>query len=101
MSVVESGTPVTATIEVSVEAAGTARLGIGSSSAQGTKSDWVDVAPGGTRSVTITPIGFGIMRVHVDMAGSKDEGVLTVDPPGPVEEPIEGDTNLRYTVIEP
>lgn len=101
MPIVVSGTPTTATLHLSGNASDTARLLIGQASAQGTKSDFVNIAPSTSGSVTITPVGFGIMRVHVDMAGEADRGVLTVDPPGPQNEDIEGDTNRRYTVVEP
>lgn len=100
MPFIESGTPTTATLRLSVEASGTARLLIGHASAHGPKSDFTDVAPGGTGSVTITPVGFGILRVHVDMGEEDDEGIFTVTPAGPTDESITGDTNRRYTVVE-
>jgi hypothetical protein len=100
MPIVESGTPTTATLQVAGDASGTARLLIGSASAEGTKSDFDVIAPGTSGSVTITPVGFGIMRVHVDMGEEGDRGVLTVDPPGPHNESIQGDTNRRYTVVQ-
>ena len=42
-----------------------------------------------------------MMRVHVDINHESDRGVLTVNPPGPKDDRIQGDTNYPYAVVDP
>jgi len=97
-----SGTETTATLQVDADASGPALLMIGHAPSGGAaQSEAASVAPGATGSVSITPVGFGILRVHVGMHGQTDRGVLTVHPPGPEDAPLQGDTNQGYVVVEP
>ena len=96
-----SGTTTTATLQLAPEAAGPALLLVGHAPENGSaQSDSASVAPGATGSVEITPVGFGMMRVHVEMEERSDEGRLTVHPPGPTNEAIQGNTNYPYPVVE-
>ena len=96
-----SGSPTTATLDLAADASGTATLMIGHAPAGGTpQSEVATIAPGGSASVTITPVGFGVMRVDVTMTSPTDRGVLSVSPPGPLNQQITGGANVGYTVVD-
>ena len=97
-----SGTTTTALLKLSRKASGPALVMIGHAPLEGeAQVDKNVVNPGQEASVQITPRGFGMMRVHVDMKHESDRGVLTVTPPGPANDAIQGDTNYPYSVVEP
>lgn len=100
MKTVYSGTPTTATLQLSDKASGPALLFIGHAPSTGqAQVKAASVAPGATTSVKISPGGFGIMHVLVAMDQESDSGQLTVDPPGPTDKSIQGDTHWRYGVV--
>ena len=90
---IPSGTTVTATLTLDDDASGPALLII----AHPSDSDSTGVAPGSSGSVSITPVGFGILRVHVDMKEQSDSGQLTVEPGG-VRKRVTGDHNEGFVV---
>jgi hypothetical protein len=93
--IIPSGTKITATLTLDQTASGSALLLI----AHPSDSDSTGVAPAATGSVSITPQGFGILRIHVDMNEESDTGELAVEP-GDVRRGVTGDDTEGFVVVE-
>lgn len=96
---IRPGTNVQARFALSRDADGSALVFLGAGAVEGSITDSVAVAPGGSATLSVTPTTRGILRVVVDVSDESDAGRLAVDPVTP-EEAIQGDTTWGYVVVE-